>query len=111
MQRYDADSDVGTGARPGRGGWDRRRGCDALGAGAVSRPGSPEGAPMRAADAASRDGRGGADQDGLGGTASASRGEAAPAGAGTRRCGSTGSGSVRERERGREKGKEGTYVR
>ena len=58
---------------------------------------------MRAAYAASRDGRGGADRDGLGGTAGTPRGEAMLAGAGKRRCGSTGSGSVRERERKRER--------
>ena len=40
-------ADAGTGAGRGRGGRDRRRGRGALGAGAVSRPGSLDGAPMR----------------------------------------------------------------
>ena len=46
MQRCDADVEDGIDGE--------------LGPGAVSRPGPPEGAPIRAADAASRDGQGGA---------------------------------------------------
>ena len=64
MQRCDAEADAGTRVGMGRGGRDQWRCRGALGAGAVSRPGSPEGAPMRAADAVSRDGRGGAGQEG-----------------------------------------------
>ena len=72
-----------------------------LGAGAVLRPGSSEGAPMRAADAASRDGRGGADRDGLGGTAGTPRGEAARASWGRGRPARRGPARTRVRARAR----------
>ena len=56
MQRCDAEADAGTRVGMGRGGRDRRRGHGALGAGAVSWSGLPEGVPMRVADVASHDG-------------------------------------------------------
>ena len=74
----------------------------------MSRPGSLEGAPMRAADVASRDGRGGASELGpqAAGTARAGVGTGDSAGVAVRQRG-LGSGRVRESEKGRE----GPYVR
>ena len=102
------DANAGTGAGRGRGGRDRRRGRGALGTRVVSRSGSSEGAPMHAADVASRDGRGGASELGpqAAGTARAGVGTGDSAGAAVRQRG-LGSGRVRESEKGRE----GPYVR